>query len=86
MLEPSGVHPERPLKVLLETKEMNDCFGEAGTFELLDLLADLLGANLQNEIAHGLVRDFGMGYFEVQYAWWLILRHCLLSSKIWVTT
>lgn len=80
MLEPGGVQPERPLKVLLETKEANDCFGEAGTFELLDLLADSLGANLRNEIAHGLLGDSGMDNFEVRYAWWLMLRYCLLSS------
>ncbi|WP_158621146.1 DUF4209 domain-containing protein [Pseudomonas sp. p106] len=82
MLEPGGVQPERPLGVLLETPEALRAFGADGVFELQDLLIDPLGTNLRNEVAHGLLDDSGMFETDVLYAWWLLLRYCVLTSKI----
>ncbi|BCN08124.1 hypothetical protein RPSD_00090 [Ralstonia solanacearum] len=82
MLEPGGVQPERPLGVLLETAEALQAFGADGIFELQDLLVDSLGTNLRNEVAHGLLDDSGLFGAEVLYAWWLLLRYCVVTSRI----
>lgn len=82
MLEPGGLQPERPLSTLLGTPEAVQAFGEDGVFELQDLLIDPLGANLRNEVAHGLLEDSGLFGTDVLYAWWLLLRYCVLTSKI----
>jgi len=82
MLEPGGLQPERPLGVLLETPEALQAFGEDGVFELQDLLIDPLGTNLRNEVAHGLLDDSGLFGADVLYAWWLLLRYCVLTSKL----
>lgn len=82
MLEPGGVQPERSLGVLLETPEALQAFGEDGVFELQDLLTDQLGTNLRNEVAHGLLDDSGLFGADVLYAWWLLLRYCVVTSKL----
>lgn len=82
MLEPGGLQPERPLSALLETEEALKAFGADGVFELEDLLVDPLGTNLRNEVAHGLLDDSGLFGGDVLYAWWMLLRYCVLTSKI----
>ena len=82
MLEPGGVQSERPLGVLLETSEASQAFGADGVFELQDLLVDPLGTNLRNEVAHGLLDDSGLFGADVLYAWWLLLRYCVVTSKL----
>lgn len=82
MLEPGGLQPERSLSALLETAEAEQVFGEDGIFELRDLLIDPLGVNLRNEVAHGLIDDSDLFGVDVLYAWWLLLRYCVLTSKI----
>jgi hypothetical protein len=82
MLEPGGLQPERPLSVLLETLEAEQALGADGVFELQGLLIDPLGTNLRNEVAHGLRDDSEMFGEEVLYAWWLLLRYCVLTSKL----
>jgi hypothetical protein len=82
MLEPGGVQPERPLSALLETAQAKTAFGEDQVFELQDLLVDPLGTNLRNEVAHGILTDEGFFGTEVMYAWWLLLKFCVLTSKL----
>lgn len=82
MLEPGGLQPERPLSALLETPEAVQALGADGVFELQGLLVDPLGTNLRNEVAHGLRDDSGMFDEEVLYAWWLLLKCCVLTSKL----
>jgi hypothetical protein len=82
MLEPGGLQPERPLGVLLESSEALSAFGGDGVFELQDLVVDPLGTNLRNEIAHGLLDDSGMFGADVLYAWWVLLRFCVVTSKL----
>ncbi len=81
MLDPGGLQPERPLSALLETTQAKAAFGEDQVFELQDLLVDPLGTNLRNEVAHGMLTDEGFFGTEVMYAWWLMLKFCVLSSK-----
>jgi hypothetical protein len=82
MLEPGGLQPERPLAVLLETPEALAAFGADEVFELQDLLVDPLGTNLRNEVSHGLLDDSGMFGHDVLYAWWLLLKFCVVTSKL----
>ncbi|EZP32677.1 MULTISPECIES: DUF4209 domain-containing protein [unclassified Pseudomonas] len=82
MLEPGGVQPERPLGVLLETPQALQVFGADGIFELQGLLVDPLGTNLRNEVAHGLIDDEGLFGTDAIFAWWLLLRYCVMTSKI----
>jgi hypothetical protein len=82
MLAPGGVQPERPLGVLLDTPQALQVFGEDGVFELQDLLTEQLGRNLRNEVAHGLLDDSGLFGEDVLYAWWLLLRYCVVTSKL----
>lgn len=82
MLEPGGVQPERPLSALLETAEAKAAFGADQVVELQDLLVDPLGTNLRNEVAHGILDDEGFFGTEVIYAWWLLLKFCVLTSKM----
>ena len=81
-LEPSGVQSERLLPALLETPEALDAFGEDGVFELQGILVDQLGTNLRNEIAHGLRDDAHLFDVDVFYAWILLLRLCVLTSRL----
>lgn len=80
-LEPGGVQPERSLGPLLETPAALHAFGEDGVFELQDLFTEQLGTNLRNEVAHGLLDDSGLFGTDVLYAWWLLLRFCVVTSK-----
>lgn len=80
MFDPQGLQPEKSLNALLETDEAKEIFGEAGLFELQDLFVDQLGSNLRNEVAHGLIEDENLFATDVLYAWWLLLRYCVLTS------
>ncbi|HDR9049487.1 TPA: DUF4209 domain-containing protein [Burkholderia vietnamiensis] len=81
-LEPGGVQPERSLGQLLDTPEALHAFGEDGVFELQDLFTEQLGTNLRNEVAHGLLDDSGLFEADVLYAWWLLLRYFVVTSKM----
>ncbi|MFY4695275.1 DUF4209 domain-containing protein [Burkholderia glumae] len=80
--EAGGVQKERTLGALLEMPETVALFGEAAVFELQDVFADPLGRNLRNEVAHGLLDDGAMFHPDVLYAWWLLLKHCVLTSRV----
>lgn len=80
MFDPQGLQPEKSLNALLEADEAQTAFGEAGLFELQDLLVEQLGTNLRNEVAHGLLEDENLFGSEALYAWWLLLRYCVLTS------
>jgi len=76
------VQPERSLGPLLETPEALHAFGADGLFELQDLFTEQLGTNLRNEVAHGLLDDSGLFGADVLYAWWLLLRIFVITSKL----
>jgi hypothetical protein len=82
MLKPDGTQEERALSALLASSQAEQAFGPAGVFELQDLLADSLGSNLRNEVAHGLKSDGDFFSSEFVYAWWLLLRYLALSSHM----
>lgn len=81
-MDAEGVQLEKTLNQLLEMPEAEKVFGVNGIFELQDLLTDTLGANLRNEVAHGLVDDERMFGGDVLYLWWLFFRYCFLASDV----
>lgn len=73
-LDNDGIETENGLSTLMDNPEVNTVFGEDLAFEFKALLCSPFGANLRNELAHGL-----LGYEECQsiysiYAWWLVLK------------
>ena len=54
-INPNGIQNEHSLNTTLYLPEMYDVFGEDITFDLQGLLTERFGANLRNQLAHGLM-------------------------------
>lgn len=80
-LDANGIMNESSLGTLLEKTEAAQVFGDNVAFELRALLADPVGPNLRNEVAHGLVDDERAFSIYSAYAWWLTLH--LVFSTFW---
>jgi hypothetical protein len=78
-LDAGGIETENGLSSLMDIPETTRVFGEELSFELKAVFCDSLGANLRNELAHGLL-DFEdcLSIWSI-YAWWLVLRLLLMS-------
>jgi len=81
-MDAEGIQLEKTLNQLLDMPEAERVFGVNGVFELQDLLSDTLGANLRNEVAHGLMDDERMFSGDVLYLWWLFFRCCFRASEV----
>lgn len=77
-INPNGIQNEHSLNTTLYLPEMHDAFGEDITFDLQGLLTERFGANLRNQVAHGLMSHDVFYSVQVVYLWWLILRLCCL--------
>ncbi len=73
-LDSCGIENENGLSTLVALPEMKTVFGDDLTFEIKALFCDPLGANLRNEVAHGLVDHNACNSLHGVYAWWLTLR------------
>lgn len=73
-IEEDGVETEKQLGRLLETSGIEKIFNEDLVFEMRALLCEPFGANLRNELAHGLIGDKSLNSIFSVYAWWLVLR------------
>jgi len=73
--------PERDLNELLYHDDVKRIIEEDLLFDLQSLMVEPgLGANIRNQLAHGLM-DFDQFYAaEAVYAWWLIWRICCFPS------
>jgi hypothetical protein len=80
-LDSSGIENENGLSTLVALPEMKTVFGDDLTFEIKALFCDSLGANLRNELAHGLVDHNACNSLHGVYAWWLTLR--LVFNTFW---
>lgn len=70
----TGVESEKGLGALLGLPEADTVLGDSLAFELRALLVEQRGANLRNQVAHGLLSD-GLAWSAYGlYAWWLALR------------
>jgi hypothetical protein len=80
-LDSCGIENENGLSTLVALPEMKTVFGDDLSFEIKALFCDPLGANLRNELAHGLVDHNACNSLHGVYAWWLTLR--LVFNTFW---
>ena len=81
-LDQYGIQQEYNANTILKnTPELRahivDILGDALTFSLEGLLVDARGANLRNDVAHGLLNDSAYETLPVIYSWWLVLHICV---------
>lgn len=79
-LDNDGIEDENGLSKLVELPEMKSVFGEDLTFEIKALFCDRWGANLRNDLAHGLVDHDVCNSPHGIYTWWFILKLVFNSS------
>ncbi|MGY4769770.1 DUF4209 domain-containing protein (plasmid) [Kribbella sp. CWNU-51] len=80
--ETTGVETEKGLGTLLVQEGVEQHFGGGLTLELRALLVEKEGANLRNDIAHGLLTDDASWSYSAVYCWWLLLR--LVVIPVWL--
>jgi hypothetical protein len=80
-LDSCGIENENGLSTLVALPEMKAVFGDDLTFEIKALFCDPLGANLRNELAHGLVDHNACNSLHGVYAWWFTLK--LVFNTFW---
>jgi hypothetical protein len=73
----SGVQNAFDLNTLLALPAITTLFDEDTLFDLKNLLTEKAGANLRNELAHGLIEP-GAQAESLVYLWWVALRFVLL--------
>ena len=73
-LDREGIETENGLSTLIEMPEVRDIFGDDITFEIKALFCSPYGANLRNNIAHGLLDDPQCYSTHTVYAWWFALK------------
>jgi len=70
----SGVQSLFALERILEDPATTTIFGSDIVFALDTSLAERLGANVRNEVAHGIMNDGTAQSHEAVFVWWLALR------------
>jgi hypothetical protein len=81
-LESDATQEERQLGWLLYHEQMEKTFGAACTFNLRALLVERFGANLRNDMAHGLLPESAFSTPATVYFWWLVLRLCCSGHQM----
>jgi hypothetical protein len=79
-LDTQGLQQENNLNSMLYEPRLNDLFGEDTVFQLRGLLVEQASSNLRNRTAHGMIEYGEFFGYSPAYAWWLILRLCVLST------
>lgn len=75
----NGIEHENGLSSLVDKEEAKDILGEDLWFQLQAVFTSSLGANLRNEVGHGLLDDETSHSYHSIYAWWMILRTIISS-------
>lgn len=86
-LDATGIEMEIGLSSLMKLPAVDQLFDENLAFELKALFCDALGANLRNEVAHGLLDGDACDSLDAVYAWWLAFRlvfnsYCYVMEKL----
>ena len=76
-----GIEDEKGLSGLVETPEFEQIFGEDLAFEIRALFCDHAGANLRNNVSHGLLTQEQFDSTHSIYAWWLGLK--IVFNTFW---
>ncbi|GAB1718746.1 MAG: DUF4209 domain-containing protein [Nitrosospira sp.] len=82
-LDKNGIENENSLSALMDMPESMQVLGEDLAFEVRALFCDAYGANLRNELAHGLLDDEACRSVYSIYAWWFGLK--LVFNSFWIT-
>ena len=80
-IDREGIETENGLSTLVDLPEVKAIFGEDVTFELKALFCSPYGANLRNEVAHGLIEEDQCFSAHSVYAWWFSLK--LAFNTLW---
>lgn len=80
-LDQHGIETENGLSALMDLPQVSQIFGEDLAFEIKALFCDQMGANLRNNIAHGLFDDQQIVSPDAVYAWWLGFK--LVFNTFW---
>jgi hypothetical protein len=80
-IDTDGVQMEKALGALLVTAEAETVLGPDLLFELRAMMVEQGGANLRNNVAHGLLDDGAAWSHASAYVWWLALR--LAVVPVW---
>lgn len=78
-IDKGGIENENGLSTLLKHEQAEEVLGEDLLFELKAVFTESIGANLRNDVAHGLLDDQSSGSQVSVYAWWMILRLVIRS-------
>jgi hypothetical protein len=70
----NGVQSLRSLTDVLDDPLTKTIFGDDVLFALETGLADRLGANVRNDVAHGWINDHSASQFDAAFVWWLALH------------
>lgn len=81
-LDNNGIENENGLSALMDMPEALQVLGEDLAFEVRALFCDACGANLRNELAHGLLDDEACKSPYSIYAWWFGLK--LVFNSFWI--
>ncbi len=69
-----GVQSLLSIENVLDNPKSQIIFGEDFVFALDTSLAGRLGANVRNDVAHGIVNDVSSNSYDSAFVWWLALR------------
>lgn len=80
-----GIAMEVGLSALVDRPQMVPAFGEDLTFAIRSLMCAQVGANLRNDIAHGLANTLVCNSTVGMYTWWLIFK-LIFTYHMWVVS
>lgn len=78
-IDRNGIEHENGLSTLLDMDEAVIVLGEDLLFELKAVFTSSHGANLRNEVAHGILTDHSAFSSAPVYAWWMLVRMVIYS-------
>ena len=78
-IDKNGIEHENGLSTLLDMVEARAVLGEDLLFELKAVFTSSHGANLRNEVAHGILTDGGAFSSAPVYGWWILVRMIIHS-------
>ena len=81
-LNGEGIETENGLSALIDMPQVREIFGDDTTFEIKALFCSPYGANLRNNVAHGLLNDSQCYSTHSVYAWWFALKLVINSLQL----
>jgi hypothetical protein len=82
----NGVQTLSSLTDVLEHPSATAILGDDFVFALDTALAERIGANIRNEVSHGIINDASSNGYEAAFVWWLALRMLRFYGPDPVTT